>query len=409
MTSRLGPGGRQGELGILPDLTTLGKYIGGAGSPSGGVRRARGPHGALRPAAPGCDSARGDVQQQRAHHVGRDRGLAGHLHPRRSGAAERGRRRPARASAAGRRRTRGCLQRDRLRVDHRPSLAGGADSSPGRYGDHPARRARPLAPRDDPARLLLRAPGLHEPLASPGGPATRTTSWTPSPTSSTSTGRCCPDRAGSDQRPTNVPDSDEDQRSRQVGLAKRNPTSRGTRGSWDTSVGLRFANPTCRSSRTSSMRCVSVNMRRSGRQRGRVADSGGDWWWRGAKAEEAPDAGVERDGGGGDGRSVLSRPEPGGRGPRDSATPRPSATRSSAGSPSSGRPSISSSASRRSREGSWRSPSRSSPTACTRSRISSRTCSSSSRRGSPAPSPMPIIPTATSGSRPSPRWRSASC
>ena len=29
MTSRLGPGGRQGELGILPDLTTLGKYIGG--------------------------------------------------------------------------------------------------------------------------------------------------------------------------------------------------------------------------------------------------------------------------------------------------------------------------------------------------------------------------------------------
>ena len=29
MTSRLGPGGRQGQLGILPDLTTLGKYVGG--------------------------------------------------------------------------------------------------------------------------------------------------------------------------------------------------------------------------------------------------------------------------------------------------------------------------------------------------------------------------------------------
>lgn len=29
MTSRLGPGGLQGELGILPDLTTLGKYVGG--------------------------------------------------------------------------------------------------------------------------------------------------------------------------------------------------------------------------------------------------------------------------------------------------------------------------------------------------------------------------------------------
>jgi glutamate-1-semialdehyde 2,1-aminomutase len=29
MTSRLGPGGLQGRLGIAPDLTTLGKYIGG--------------------------------------------------------------------------------------------------------------------------------------------------------------------------------------------------------------------------------------------------------------------------------------------------------------------------------------------------------------------------------------------
>jgi glutamate-1-semialdehyde 2,1-aminomutase len=29
MTSRLSPGGRQGEIGIRPDLTTLGKYIGG--------------------------------------------------------------------------------------------------------------------------------------------------------------------------------------------------------------------------------------------------------------------------------------------------------------------------------------------------------------------------------------------
>jgi glutamate-1-semialdehyde 2,1-aminomutase len=29
MTSRLGPGGLQGELGIRPDLTTLGKYVGG--------------------------------------------------------------------------------------------------------------------------------------------------------------------------------------------------------------------------------------------------------------------------------------------------------------------------------------------------------------------------------------------
>ena len=29
MTSRLGAGGMQGRLGITPDLTSLGKYIGG--------------------------------------------------------------------------------------------------------------------------------------------------------------------------------------------------------------------------------------------------------------------------------------------------------------------------------------------------------------------------------------------
>ena len=29
MTSRLSPGGRQAQLGVMPDLTTLGKYIGG--------------------------------------------------------------------------------------------------------------------------------------------------------------------------------------------------------------------------------------------------------------------------------------------------------------------------------------------------------------------------------------------
>jgi glutamate-1-semialdehyde 2,1-aminomutase len=32
MTSRLSPGGRQAELGLAPDLTTLGKYIGGGSS-----------------------------------------------------------------------------------------------------------------------------------------------------------------------------------------------------------------------------------------------------------------------------------------------------------------------------------------------------------------------------------------
>ncbi|HKN09990.1 MAG TPA: aminotransferase class III-fold pyridoxal phosphate-dependent enzyme [Pseudomonadota bacterium] len=32
MTSRLSPGGLQGALGITPDLTTLGKYLGGGAS-----------------------------------------------------------------------------------------------------------------------------------------------------------------------------------------------------------------------------------------------------------------------------------------------------------------------------------------------------------------------------------------
>ena len=49
MTSRLAPGGLQSLVGITPDLTTLGKYLGGGLSFGAFGGRAR-PDGGLRPA-----------------------------------------------------------------------------------------------------------------------------------------------------------------------------------------------------------------------------------------------------------------------------------------------------------------------------------------------------------------------
>jgi glutamate-1-semialdehyde 2,1-aminomutase len=52
-TSRCGPGGMQGEMGIVPDLTTLGKYIGG-GLPSGAFGGRRDIMARYDPAVEGC-------------------------------------------------------------------------------------------------------------------------------------------------------------------------------------------------------------------------------------------------------------------------------------------------------------------------------------------------------------------
>ena len=56
MTSRLAPGGLQEAHGILPDMTTLGKYVGGGMSfgAFGGTRRA---DGVVRPAPAGRGSS----------------------------------------------------------------------------------------------------------------------------------------------------------------------------------------------------------------------------------------------------------------------------------------------------------------------------------------------------------------
>ena len=65
MTSRLALGGRQSQLGLVPDLTTLGKYFGGGMSFGAfGGRRER--DAALRPAPARCAGPRRHLQQQRA-------------------------------------------------------------------------------------------------------------------------------------------------------------------------------------------------------------------------------------------------------------------------------------------------------------------------------------------------------
>ncbi len=72
MTSRLSPGGLQQVTGVTPDLTTLGKYLGG-GMSFGAFGGARGPDGGLRPEPTGIAVPRRHVQQQRAHDERRHR------------------------------------------------------------------------------------------------------------------------------------------------------------------------------------------------------------------------------------------------------------------------------------------------------------------------------------------------
>ena len=72
MTSRLSPGGLQGKLGILPDLTTFGKYIGGGMSFGAFGGRAE-LMSRFDPAPPGRVPACRHLQQQRPDHGGRRR------------------------------------------------------------------------------------------------------------------------------------------------------------------------------------------------------------------------------------------------------------------------------------------------------------------------------------------------
>jgi len=87
ISSRLSGQALQGLLGILPDMTTLGKYVGRLG-----LRRfwwQGGDHGPLRPFQTGRLRAQRHVQQQRSHVGGRCRGLRKNLHARKGRRLER--------------------------------------------------------------------------------------------------------------------------------------------------------------------------------------------------------------------------------------------------------------------------------------------------------------------------------
>ncbi len=74
MTSRLSPGGLQGLYGVIPDMTTLGKYIGG-GMSFGAFGGKREIMELFDPTKADLAAARRHVQQQCADHGGRCRGL----------------------------------------------------------------------------------------------------------------------------------------------------------------------------------------------------------------------------------------------------------------------------------------------------------------------------------------------
>ena len=138
MTSRVAPNGRQGQLGITPDMTTLGKYIGGGiscgafGGPAEIMSR-------YDPSKPGAFVHHGtfnnNVLMLRA---GRRRSRKG-LHARGAGGAQRLRHRLARRPQRPRRQARSALSGHRPRLDHDDALP--ARAAP-LHPRHPARDER---------------------------------------------------------------------------------------------------------------------------------------------------------------------------------------------------------------------------------------------------------------------------
>ena len=152
MTSRVAPDGRQGQLGLTPDMTTLGKYIGGGMS-----------CGAF--GGPAAIMARYDPSKPGAHVAGR-RGRAGEGFY----AAGAGRPQPLGRGAARRaeragRQARGALPGHRPRLDHDDAFPARAAPLDPR---HPAQgRASARAPASGPDRqgLLHHPARLHGALA----------------------------------------------------------------------------------------------------------------------------------------------------------------------------------------------------------------------------------------------------
>ena len=164
MTSRLSPGGAQAVYGITPDLTTLGKYLGG-GMSFGAFGGRRDLMAALRPDAAG--GALGHAGTFNNNVLSMAAGLAGLtevLTPAVLAAAERPRRPAARRARRGVPRARPADVRDRARVAHehpRHGRAGGVGRRPARLerrveGAVVLRRAR--------RRLLHRPARLHRAL-----------------------------------------------------------------------------------------------------------------------------------------------------------------------------------------------------------------------------------------------------
>ena len=90
MTSRLAPGGLQEKTGVIPDMTTLGKYIGG-GMSFGAFGGRRDIMELFDPDQARPPAARRHLQQQRAHHGGGRGRLRRGLHAGGSQGAERAR------------------------------------------------------------------------------------------------------------------------------------------------------------------------------------------------------------------------------------------------------------------------------------------------------------------------------
>ena len=156
MTSRVGPNGRQGQLGIAPDMTTLGKYIGGGiscgafGGPAEIMSRYD-PLEARRLRPPR------HLQQQRADAQGRGRRARKGLHARGAGGAQRLRHRLARRPQRPRHQARGALSGHRPRLDHDDAFS---ERAAALHPRHPA-------PGRAPAPALASLPGrqgvLHDP------------------------------------------------------------------------------------------------------------------------------------------------------------------------------------------------------------------------------------------------------
>ena len=121
MTSRLSPGGLQQAIGVTPDLTTLGKYLGG-GLTFGAFGGRADLMARFDPTRADALPARRHVQQQRADDGGRPGRADADLHAGRGRGAERARRPAARAPHGRRRGPRPAVLRERLRLDGRPPL-----------------------------------------------------------------------------------------------------------------------------------------------------------------------------------------------------------------------------------------------------------------------------------------------